>query len=146
MCIRDSLKQIGFHVGIDSEVDYGEDLTGFMREIEDAKRVLMIVDEGYVERADNYPDSGVGRETKTIQDVVDDRPNNWLSVLFVRNEKRLLPKWMEGRDPKYFDFSYRDRDGSFPGSEQIDDLWRWLAGLPADKGRGISLSLIHIWH
>lgn len=46
------LKQIGFHVGIDSEVDYGEDLTGFMREIEDAKRVLMIVDEGYVERAD----------------------------------------------------------------------------------------------
>ena len=35
------LKQIGFHVGIDSEVDYGEDLTGFMREIEDAKRVLM---------------------------------------------------------------------------------------------------------
>ncbi|MFR1637803.1 MAG: hypothetical protein ACLSVD_00710 [Eggerthellaceae bacterium] len=72
-----------------------------MREIEDAKRVLMIVDEGYVERADNYPDSGVGRETKTIQDVVDDRPNNWLSVLFVRNEKRLLPKWMEGRDPKY---------------------------------------------
>ena len=60
------LKQIGFHVGIDSEVDYGEDLTGFMREIEDAKRVLMIVDEGYVERADNYPDSGVGRETMTI--------------------------------------------------------------------------------
>ena len=136
------LKQIGFHVGIDSEVDYGEDLTGFMREIEDAKRVLMIVDEGYVERADNYPDSVVVRETKTIQDVVDDRPNNWLSVLFVRNEKRLLPKWMEGRDPKYFDFSYRDRDGSFPGSEQIDDLWRWLAGLPADKGRGISPATI----
>lgn len=102
----------------------------------------MIVDEGYVERADNYPDSGVGRETKTIQDVFDDRPNNWLSVLFVRNEKRLLPKWMEGRDPKYFDFSYRDRDDSFPGSEQIDDLWRWLAGLPTDKGRGVSPATI----
>ena len=35
------LKQIGFHVGIDSEVDYGEDLTGFMREIEDAKHVTI---------------------------------------------------------------------------------------------------------
>lgn len=136
------LRQIGFNVGIDAKVDYGEDLTGFMEKIADAKHVLMIVDEGYVERADNHPDSGVGRETAKIQAVIDGKPDSWLSVLFVRNEAGSLPSWMEGRNPKYFDFRYREKDDSFPGAEQIDDLWRWLVGLPADKENAVSPATI----
>lgn len=136
------LRQIGFVVGIDAKVDYGEDLTGFMRRVAEAKHVLMVVDEGYVERADSHPDSGVGRETKEIRGAIDRKPGNWLSVLFVRNEKRLLPQWMKDRNLKHFDFNHRSDNGEFPGSEQIDDLWRWLAGLSADKEHAISPATI----
>lgn len=137
-----NLRQIGFVIGIDAKVDYGEDLTGFMRKISKAKHVLMVVDEGYVERADHHSDSGVGCETREIREVIDHKPGNWLSVLFVRNERCRLPQWMEGRNPKYFDFNYYPEKDAFPGSEQIDDLWRWIVGLPADKEHAVSPATI----
>ena len=44
-----SLRNMGFNVGIDAKVDYGNDLDGFMRKIPESKHVLMIVDDNYIE-------------------------------------------------------------------------------------------------
>lgn len=60
-------------------------LSGFMQEVTDASHVLLVVDENYVERADNAPTSGVGIETEWISSVFESKPNTWLSVLFVKN-------------------------------------------------------------
>lgn len=53
------LHAIGFAVGIDEKVNYGESLGGFMRKIKESRHVLMIADENYAFRADNMPDSGL---------------------------------------------------------------------------------------
>lgn len=58
------LQTIGFNVGIDINVDYGNSLTGFMNSICDANHVLMIADASYVERANSVPESGVATENK----------------------------------------------------------------------------------
>ena len=47
------LRSMGFNVGIDAKVDYGNDLDGFMRRIPESLHVLMIVDDNYADRADN---------------------------------------------------------------------------------------------
>ncbi|WP_290060771.1 toll/interleukin-1 receptor domain-containing protein [Amycolatopsis solani] len=128
------LKAIGFDVLIDADDDYGDSLTGFMRRVTEAEHVLLIVDDNYVERADKLPDSGVGVENRWISEVYEDRPPTWLSVLFKGNLGRRLPAWLAHREPRGFPF---DRDESkiddFPGSEQIEDLWRWIEGLPANR-------------
>ncbi|MBM6988294.1 MAG: toll/interleukin-1 receptor domain-containing protein [Olsenella umbonata] len=133
-----NLRHMGFDVGIDAKVDYGNDLDGFMRKIPESKHVLMIVDDNYTYRADNLPGSGVATENAAIRDVIDSKPENWLAPLLVRNKEARLPKWLNGRKLKYFDFRADREKESFPGAEQIDDLWRWLVGLPPDKEHAVS--------
>ena len=136
------LRYIGFNVGIDAKVDYGNDLDGFMRKIPESRHVLMVVDDNYVYRADNLPDSGVGRENAVIRDAIDFQPEGWLAPLLVHNEEGRLPEWLSVRNPKYFDFRADCNKESFPGAEQIDDLWRWLVGLSPDKEYAVSVSAL----
>lgn len=137
-----SLRNMGFNVGIDEKVDYGNDLDGFMRKIPESKHALMIVDDNYVYRADNLPNSGVGIENNVIREAIDSKPENWLAPLLVRNKEAHLPKWIDGRKPKYFDFRTDQSKQSYPGAEQIDDLWRWLVGLPPDKEYAVSIATL----
>ena len=128
------LKGLGFDVLVDADVDYGNDLTGFMRKVIDSKHVLLIVDENYVERADSCPSSGVELENRWISDVYEDRDSAWLSVLFRDCPTHSLPAWLAGTMPKGFDFNYdAARPNLFAGSEQVEDLWRWIEGLPANR-------------
>jgi hypothetical protein len=90
--LASQLHQLGYVVQIDEAVDYGASLSGFMREVIDARHVLLVVDENYVERADHKPESCLGIETDWISRVYADRPVTWLSVLWVRNPDRHLPK------------------------------------------------------
>lgn len=129
-----ALKALGFDVLIDADVDYGNDLNGFMRRVSDSRRVLLVVDRNYVERADTMPDSGVGKENRWIAEKYADHDAAWLSVLFVDNPECRLPAWLDGRMPKGFDFNYCPASlQQFPGAEQVEELWRWIAGLPANR-------------
>jgi hypothetical protein len=127
------LHAIGFAVGIDANVNYGNSLNDFMRKIEESKHVLMVVDENYAQRADEKPDLGVATECGIIRKSIDSKPSDWAAPLFVDNPTRRLPKWASERQLKSFDFQSNPNTNDFPGSEQIVDLWRWLVGLPADK-------------
>lgn len=111
------LKALGFDVLIDADVDYGDDLNGFMRRIDESKRVLLVVDRNYVERADTMPDSGVGKESRWISEVHDDREATWMSVLFVNNPGLALPVWLGDNMPKGFDFNHSSNSlQEFPGT------------------------------
>ena len=136
------LRNMGLSVGIDAKVDYGNDLDGFMRKIPESLHVLMVVDDNYVYRADNLPESGVGLENLYIRRAIDAKPEGWVAPLLVRNEKGRLPKWLEERNVKYFDFRANCEKGNFPGAEQVDDLWRWLVGLSPDKEHAVSLAIL----
>lgn len=128
------LKALGFDVLIDADVDYGNDLNGFMRRVDDSKRVLLVVDQNYVDRADTMPHSGVGKESRWISEVHGDREANWMSTLFVNNPGCRLPSWLGDTMPKGFDFNHSsDSLQQFPGAEQVEDLWRWIAGLPTNR-------------
>ncbi|MDR5809265.1 hypothetical protein [Caballeronia sp. LZ019] len=100
--------------------------------------MLMIVDENYVKRADDLPRSGVGIENQWIKGVFQNKPVSWLSVLFVSNPRRRLPAWLAVQNPKGFDFNASPARNDFPGIEQMDDLWRWVEGLPADKAHALA--------
>lgn len=140
--LASQLHLIGYDVKIDEAVNYGSSLSGFMREVTDAVHVLLIVDENYVERADNNPESGVGIETKWIRSAFKRKPATWLSVAFVRNPTRRLPKWLEHHNPKGFDLNASPENNEFPGAVQIDQIWRWIEGLPADTAHAVPLSMI----
>lgn len=128
------LTALGFDVLIDADVDYGDDLNGFMRRVTDCEHVLLVVDHNYVERADTKPESGVGKESRWIAEVYEDRAPAWLSTLFVDNASCDLPAWLGERMPKGFDFNHSPgSQQEFPGAGQIEDLWRWVAGLPANR-------------
>ena len=113
-----------------------------MREATEADRVLMIVDENYVERADHCPKSGVAVENRWIEGVVGEKPVSWLSVLFLCNPRRSLPNCIKDRRPKGFDVNSNPEQDEFPGIEQMDDLWRWIEGLPADKEHALSAAML----
>lgn len=51
---------------IDADVNYGDDLHGVMHRVSDSKRVLLVVDQNYVDRANNMPEPGVGKENRWI--------------------------------------------------------------------------------
>lgn len=140
--LASQLHLIGYAVKIDEAVDYGSSLHGFMREVTEAAHVLLIVDENYVDRANNKPESGVGIETKWISRAFMGKPATWLSVIFIRNPERRLPNWLNEHNPKGFDFNSSPERNEFPGSVQIDDIWRWIEGLPADKTHAVPLSLV----
>lgn len=132
------LRLLGYTVLIDNAVDYGSSISGFMREVTEADRVLLVVDDNYVQRADKLPRSGVGIENTWIRTVFEKKPDAWLSVIFVRNAHASLPEWLVSHKPKGFDFNSFPDKNQFPGIEQMDDLWRWLEGLPADKAHAIT--------
>jgi hypothetical protein len=113
-----------------------------MKKVSESHHVLMVVDKNYSERVDAMPHSGVSIESKWIRDVIDEKPADWLCVLYSRNPEKKLPAWMACRNPKSFDYNYDFEKGRFPGSEQIEDLWRWIEGLPPDKSNAISPALI----
>lgn len=129
--LASELKAIGFKVLIDAEVSYGESLTEFMRSVESAGRVLMIVDENYVERANTLPTSGVGYENKWIREAAGSHSSSWVAVLAKDNPDFLLPAWIAGSNPKSFDFNADPTKNDFPNSQQIEELWRWAEDLPA---------------
>lgn len=128
------LKALGFDVLLDVDVDYGNDLSGFMRRVTESRHVLLVVDQNYIGRADTMPDSGVGKENRWFSEAYADRKDEWLSALFVDNPECVLPKWLESRLPKGFLFNHAPASQQqFPGAEQIEDLWRWVAGLPPNR-------------
>ncbi|MFY1893588.1 toll/interleukin-1 receptor domain-containing protein [Achromobacter xylosoxidans] len=136
------LRLLGYTVQIDSHVPYGASLSGFMREVTEADRVLMIIDENYVERANQHPESGVAIENNWIKNVFEKKPISWLSVLFVDNPNFSLPSWLINLNPKGFNFNSNPDINSFPGFEQMDDLWRWIEGLPADKAHALTAEVL----
>lgn len=136
------LRLLGYTVLIDSAVPYGSSLSGFMREVTASNRVLMIVDDNYVDRADHLPESGVGIENIWLGGVFQEKPTSWLSVLFVSNPSFRLPAWLTDENPKGFDFNTIPEKDSFPGVEQMDDLWRWIEGLPADKAHALPAAVL----
>ncbi len=136
------LRLLGYTVLIDSDLPYGSSLSGFMREVTEADRVLMIVDKNYVERADHRPDSGVAIENQWVRSVLEEKKDSWLSVLFIDNAQFDLPSWLTGRGPKGFNFNSTPEQNNFPGVEQMDDLWRWIEGLPADKAHALSAAAL----
>lgn len=140
--LASQLHLIGYVVKIDEKVDYGSSLHGFMREVTEAAHVLLIVDENYVDRANNKPSSGVGIETGWMSRVFMEKPVTWLSVVFVRNSERVLPNWLIEHSPKGFDFNSVPESNEFPGAFQIDELWRWIEGLPADRAHAVPLSSV----
>ncbi len=138
--LASQLHLLGYKVKIDERVDYGSSLSGFMREVTDAAHVLLIVDENYVERANNKSESGVGIENEWIRSVFEKKPATWLSVIFVRNPARKLPDWLAPHNPKGFNFNADPGKNVFPGSVQIDAIWRWIEGLSSDKTNAVSLA------
>lgn len=143
--LSSSLHLLGYDVRVDQDVDYGNSLSGFMRTLADAKHVLLIADENYVERADNHPSSGVAIENKWIREAFDRHPANWASVVFVDNPACRLPAWLSGYNPLSFDFNSSEASDSFPGADQLDDLWRWVEGLPRDKTNAVPVSTQIAW-
>lgn len=138
--LASQLHLLGYDVKIDEQVDYGASFSGFMQEVTSAAHVLLIVDENYVLRADTIPDSGVGIENRWISDVFESKPTGWLSVVFVRNPSLEVPAWLSNHSPKGFNFNSTPEKNRFPGSVQIDEIWRWVEGLPASKGHASALS------
>lgn len=138
--LASQLHLLGYDVKIDEQVDYGSSLSGFMHEITNATHVLLIIDENYVLRADSMPDSGVGIENRWISGAFNSRPASWLSLVFVRNPNLKVPAWLAAHSPKGFNFNSNAEKNVFPGSMQIDEIWRWVEGLPASRGNATSLA------
>lgn len=137
------LKALGYDVLVDADVAYGDSLNGFMRRVVDADHVLMIVDENYVERVDTFPDSGVGTESRWLREAHPSRPGTWLSVLFKDNLDHRLPAWLEEHNPKGISFNHDPvKSNGFPGSEQVEELWRWIEGLPANRDAATPISVL----
>jgi hypothetical protein len=138
--LASELHLLGYDVKIDEQIDYGSSLSGFMQEVTSATHVLLIVDENYVFRADTMPESGVGIENRWISGAFNSKPSSWLSIVFVQNSLLKVPAWLSNHAPKGFNFNSRPEANVFPGSIQIDEIWRWVEGLPASKGHATSLA------
>src|SRR5690606_39149010 len=122
--LASQLHLLGYDVKIDEQVDYGSSLSGFMQEVTSATHVLMIVDENYVLRTDTMPNSGVGIENRWNSGAFNNKPSAWLSLVFVQNPLHKVPAWLSSHSPKGFDFNSTPEKNVFPGSVQIDEIWR----------------------
>ena len=136
------LKAIGYDVLVDADVDYGDRLTGFMRRVVECRHVLLVVDENYVDRADNMPTSGVGVENRELAAVYSAKPPLWLSVLFRDNPGCQLPAWLVASNPRGHVFNANPARANFPGSEQVEDLWRWIEDLPANRDHAVPVATL----
>lgn len=137
-----NLKALGYDVLIDADVDYGDSLTGFMQRATASRHVLLIVDNNYVHRADTLPDSGVGIENGWFKAEYPNRSAKWLSVMFKDNPTHSLPAWLIPEMPKGHVFNADPSNGYFPGSEQVEELWRWIEDLPANRDHATSISTL----
>ncbi len=55
-------------------------------------------------------------------------------MLFKGNPGKQLPAWLADKEPKGFPFNRDEPDvDDFSGSEQVEDLWCWVGGLPANR-------------
>lgn len=136
------IKAIGYDVLIDADVDYGDSLSGFMRRVVECRRVLMIVDENYVQRSDHRPESGVAVENRWLSQVHADKPPSWLSVLFKDNPRAALPAWLSDHRPRGHLFNAEPEKGDFPGSDQVEELWRWIEGLPSNRKHAVPVATL----
>lgn len=136
--LASTLSALGYEVFIDADVDYSDSLTGFMQRAASAEHVLLVVDENYVDRADNVPTSGVGVENEALSAVWRERPRSWLGVMMKDNPDALLPNWLSADKPRSFWFNSDPGHNQFPGSEQVDELWRWLEDRPARRNHALS--------
>lgn len=59
------LHLMGFQVGLDNNLPYGDDLIAFMKSLSNARHVLVIVDQTYLERAQTAG-TGVATESQQI--------------------------------------------------------------------------------
>jgi len=137
-----NMKAIGYDVLIDADVDYGDGLNGFMRRATDCRHVLMVVDQNYVYRADHLPESGVGIENNWFRDAHSNKRRTWLSVLFRDNPGHLIPSWLTPHNPRGHSFNADSPTDSFPGSEQVEELWRWIEDLPANRDHGTRVATL----
>lgn len=76
------LQTVGFNAAIDLDIDYGNGLSEFMNDICDAKHAFIVTDAPYAERTNTVPSSGVTIENRWISEMIDDKPDSWLSVAF----------------------------------------------------------------
>lgn len=132
------MKAVGYDVLIDADVSYGDSLSGFMGRAVDSRHVLLIVDPQYVDRADAVPDSGVAIENRWFKGIYDDKPASWLSILFKDNPGSLLPAWLSSHNPKGHVF----HADPFPGSEQVEELWRWIEDLPVNRDHAMTVATL----
>ncbi|MFJ4038610.1 TIR domain-containing protein [Microbacterium sp. NPDC090007] len=137
--LASGLHLLGYDVRVDQDVDDGNSLNGFMRSLTQARHVLLIVDENYVERADHVTASGVHTENALLQQVFGRHPEGWLAVIAVDNPTFALPAWLQELNPRAFNFNDSAFTGDALGSDQLDDPWRWLEGLPPDKTNAVPL-------
>lgn len=137
-----NLKALGYDVLIDADVDYGDSLTGFMKRATQSRHVLLIVDDNYVSRANTLPDSGVGIENGWFKAEHPTKSKTWLSVMFKDNPTHSLPAWLIPEKPKGHVFNADPSNGSFPGSEQVEELWRWIEDLPANRDHATSIKTL----
>lgn len=139
------LKLLGFSVAFDRDLAYGAGLDAFMLGAGRARHVLLIVDECYVERADEVPNSGVARENEIVRDSLREHSEGWLAALVVDNPEFLLPFWLKDLRPKCFNFNGYESVSCLDGlSAQIDELWRWIADLPLNSSTAISPELARV--
>src|SRR5690625_1127973 len=136
------LKAVGYDVLIDVDVDYGNDLNGFMRTAIECRHVLVVADENYVDRAENMPESGVGIETRWFSDVYWQKPPTWLSILYKDNPAFKRPSSMQASNTKGHSFKVNHEAQDVPGSYQIEDLWRWIEGLSANRDHMVSMATL----
>jgi hypothetical protein len=69
-------------------------------------------------------------------------PNYAANMLGYQRPRRRLPAWLTDQNPKGFDFNANQDRNDFPGIEQMDDLWRWVEGLPADKAHALTAEVL----
>lgn len=143
-----NLKAVGYDVMIDSEVDYGGSLSGFMREVTNCSHVLLVVDDVYVSKANTAPQSGVGKENYWLEQSYLQKPDTWLSVAFKDNPQCRLPDWLEPLQPKGFDFNSTQPDNdkpesaTFPGEGEVEKVWRWIEGLPPESDHATRFKIL----
>ncbi|WP_263310026.1 toll/interleukin-1 receptor domain-containing protein [Brachybacterium atlanticum] len=136
--LASSIQALGHEVLIDRDVDYGNGLTGFMQRVTECQRVLIVADDEYVKKADSVPGSGVWKESQALREVYNERPDGWLLVLLRDNPSRHLPAWLQPYDPKYISFNSERGAVTKWGEEQLEDIWRWMEGLSANRSQEVS--------
>ena len=138
------LHLIGFSVGYDGYLGYGQSLNTFMQSLSSAKHVLVVVDDNYLQRM-NKENSGVWKEFQEIRQALDDKPDGWLGIIAIDNPDFKLPSWAEPSMIKCFDCNIQEGAPLAPAASTLEDIWRWCADMPVDKSNAEPPALIARW-